>query len=112
MTCLSFDDEAAKKFHASCILHVDAMRSWRIFRTEERLPQTQCNGGSHDSIHGVSLQLPSVLQPIRHPDNNLGSPAKIALGKELFFDVRLSRNDRQRDHDRQDAEDGLFSVES
>jgi len=51
-------------------------------------------GGESANAEEPSLQLPSVLQPIRHPDNNLGSSAKIALGKELFFDVRLSRNDR------------------
>ncbi|WP_231756719.1 cytochrome-c peroxidase [Lignipirellula cremea] len=34
------------------------------------------------------------LPPVQHPRENPPSAAKISLGRELFFDARLSRNDR------------------
>jgi cytochrome c peroxidase len=38
--------------------------------------------------------LPKPLAPVQHPATNPAIPAKIALGKKLFFDPRLSRIDR------------------
>lgn len=35
--------------------------------------------------------IPTQLPPVKHPADNLSTAAKIALGKRLFFDTRLSR---------------------
>ncbi|OAI55080.1 hypothetical protein AYO44_02775 [Planctomycetaceae bacterium SCGC AG-212-F19] len=40
------------------------------------------------------LPLPKPLAEVTHPADNAGTPEKIALGKELFFDPRLSRTER------------------
>jgi cytochrome c peroxidase len=37
-------------------------------------------------------ELPLGLRKVKHPKNNLSTPAKIALGKQLFFEPRLSRD--------------------
>lgn len=36
--------------------------------------------------------LPGPLPAVKHPQTNPATPAKLALGRELFFDTRLSRN--------------------
>ena len=36
--------------------------------------------------------VPSGLKPVKHPDDNPPSAAKIALGKQLYFDPRLSKD--------------------
>src|SRR5262245_12728905 len=43
---------------------------------------------------GESSPLPKPLPAVSHPADNPPSPEKIALGKELFHDPRLSRTDR------------------
>lgn len=40
------------------------------------------------------LPLPEPLPDVRHPADNPASPEKIALGKQLFNDPRLSRTDK------------------
>lgn len=40
------------------------------------------------------LPLPKPLPEVPHPADNPATPAKIALGKELFADPRLSRSDK------------------
>lgn len=40
------------------------------------------------------LPLPKPLPAVTHPADNPATPAKIALGKELFFDPRLSRTEK------------------
>ncbi len=42
----------------------------------------------------LEISLPSPLDPFTHPRENPATAAKISLGRELFFDSRLSRNDR------------------
>ena len=37
-------------------------------------------------------ELPAGLRKIKHPKDNPSTPAKIALGKQLFFEPRLSRD--------------------
>jgi cytochrome c peroxidase len=41
-----------------------------------------------------ALPLPKPLPDVKHPADNPATPAKIALGKQLFADPRLSRTDR------------------
>src|SRR5213078_2869426 len=41
-----------------------------------------------------ALPLPKPLPGVSHPADNPATPDKIALGKELFNDPRLSRTDR------------------
>src|SRR5436190_24289605 len=41
-----------------------------------------------------SLPLPKPLPEVQHPADNPATPEKIALGKQLFFDTRLSRTAR------------------
>jgi len=41
-----------------------------------------------------ALPLPGPLPEVQHPADNPATPEKIALGKELFFDPRLSRTDQ------------------
>lgn len=36
-----------------------------------------------------------LLEPVKHPENNPSTPAKVALGKRLFFDPRLSGDGKQ-----------------
>jgi cytochrome c peroxidase len=42
----------------------------------------------------AKIPLPKPLSPVEHPRENPASEGKIALGRKLFFDARLSRNDR------------------
>jgi cytochrome c peroxidase len=42
----------------------------------------------------AKIPLPKPLSPVEHPRENPASEAKTALGRKLFFDARLSRNDR------------------
>lgn len=45
-------------------------------------------------IHGVLLAAePAGLPPVEHPKDNPPTPEKIALGKQLYFDKRLSADD-------------------
>lgn len=37
---------------------------------------------------------PAGLPPVKHPPNNLPTPEKIALGKQLYFDGRLSADNK------------------
>jgi cytochrome c peroxidase len=41
-----------------------------------------------------ALPLPAPLPEVKHPADNLPTPDKIALGKQLFADPRLSRTDK------------------
>ncbi|MBX3436666.1 MAG: c-type cytochrome [Planctomycetaceae bacterium] len=41
---------------------------------------------------GTVADVPLGLKPIRHPQDNPASDAKIALGKQLYFDKRLSKD--------------------
>jgi cytochrome c peroxidase len=43
---------------------------------------------------GEALPLPKPLADVQHPADNPATPEKIALGKALFFDPRLSRTDK------------------
>ncbi len=40
------------------------------------------------------ISLPQSLPPVAHPDDNPPSEAKTALGRQLFFDPRLSRTNK------------------
>ena len=40
------------------------------------------------------VPLPAPLGSVKQPSENMASPAKTALGRELFFDARLSRDGR------------------
>jgi cytochrome c peroxidase len=42
----------------------------------------------------TDLPLPPPLPPLEHPNGNRATKAKIALGRQLFFDARLSRDER------------------
>jgi len=42
----------------------------------------------------AKIPLLKPLAPVEHPRESPASEAKIALGRKLFFDARLSRNDR------------------
>ena len=42
------------------------------------------------AAHGDDV--PNGLKPVKHPDDNPPSAAKIALGKQLYFDPRLSKD--------------------
>jgi cytochrome c peroxidase len=41
-----------------------------------------------------ALPLPKPLPDVQHPADNPATPEKVALGKALFFDPRLSRTDK------------------
>jgi cytochrome c peroxidase len=58
------------------------------------LLQVSVRGQEAPATSGESTHLPMALQPLEHPRDNPASAAKVALGRELFFDTRLSRNDR------------------
>lgn len=51
-----------------------------------------CAAGSL-STAGVAAE-PKGLPPVVHPENNKPTPEKIALGKQLFFDGRLSADNK------------------
>lgn len=53
----------------------------------------------------------SPLGPVEHPQDNPASPAKIALGRELFFDARLSRNNHISCASCHDPEKGFSNAE-
>ncbi len=42
----------------------------------------------------AAADVPAGLPPVKHPDDNPSSEAKIALGRQLYFDGRLSRDDK------------------
>lgn len=59
------------------------------------------SGAAPDTAESAAKQLaqsspvdartyPGRLAPLKHPENNPSSPAKVALGHQLFFDARLS----------------------
>ncbi len=46
------------------------------------------------SPNASAEEVPTGLKPIKHPQDNLPSEAKIALGMQLFFDGRLSSDNK------------------
>jgi cytochrome c peroxidase len=44
--------------------------------------------------HGLLAAEPAGLPPVLHPNDNPSTPEKIALGKQLFFDGRLSADNK------------------
>ncbi|MDA0833849.1 MAG: c-type cytochrome [Planctomycetota bacterium] len=42
----------------------------------------------------LAQEVPAGLDPVKHPEGNQSTPEKIALGKQLYFDGRLSRDDK------------------
>lgn len=44
--------------------------------------------------HGLVAAEPAGLPPVSHPKDNPSTPEKIALGKQLFFDGRLSADNK------------------
>ena len=53
-----------------------------------------CCGSVCGLLSAAEPQLPGPLPVFKHPRENPASPEKIALGRQLFFDPRLSRNDK------------------
>ncbi len=67
----------------------DVLASFVVL-TLAHVPRAACG----DQPVELSFPLPPVLKVIEHPRDNPSTPAKIALGRELFHDPRLSRTGR------------------
>lgn len=46
------------------------------------------------STSTLAQDIPAGLDPVKHPEENQPTPEKISLGKQLYFDGRLSRDDK------------------